>query len=120
MPHRPVVAPVVLVVALALGACSSSKKAADPGPSCADVVDNIMKVTKEKLAGHGDLQVQNRSVMIQQCEKRKLSPEQRTCLAAAKDLNAIATCTPRPATPPRPATKAPAPPTPAPAAPPEN
>lgn len=93
-----VAAPVV-----AIGCQSKKEQPADPGPSCADITDNLMKVTKEKLAGHGDMQIQNRSMMIRQCEKRQLTPEQRRCLATAADLNAIASCTPRPATPGAPA-----------------
>jgi len=84
-----------LLISIALlGACS--KKAADEGPACGAVVDNMMAVTKQQMTGHGDLEVQNRAQMIEQCEKRNLTPAQRTCLVAAKDLAAIAACTPRP------------------------
>lgn len=91
------------VLSLALIACS--KKAAD-GPACGAVVDNMMAVTKQQMTGHGELEVQNRTVMVEQCEKRKLTAAQRTCLAGAKDLAAIAACTPRP-TPPPPANPTP-------------
>ncbi len=81
----------VLLLAL-LAACS---KKAD-GPACGAVVDNMMAVTKQQMTGHGELEVQNRTVMIEQCEKRNLTGAQRTCLVAAKDLAQIAACTPRP------------------------
>lgn len=86
------------VLSLSLVACS---KKADDGPACGAVVDNMMAVTKQQMTGHGELEVQNRTVMIEQCEKRTLTAAQRTCLVAAKDLAAIAACTPRP-TPPNP------------------
>ena len=82
----------VLIVVL-LGACS---KKSDDGPACGAVVDNMMAVTKQQMTGHGELEVQNRTVMVEQCEKRNLTAAQRTCLVAAKDLPAIAACTPRP------------------------
>ncbi len=90
-------AKLLLLAALTLMACSKKSE----GPSCGAVVDNMMAVTKQQMTGHGELEVQNRSAMIEQCEKRSLTPAQRTCLAGAKDLAAIAGCTPR-ATPPKP------------------
>jgi hypothetical protein len=87
---------VVSLLSLVLGgACSKSKS--DDGPPCTTVVDNMMMVTKQAMSGHGDLEVQNRKVMIDQCEKRSLTAAQKTCLATAKDLAGIAACTPRPA-----------------------
>ena len=93
-----------LALALALVACSkSSGPSPDPGPTCAEVVDNMMTVTKQQLTGHGHLELQNRQVMIDTCEGRKLTAAERTCLATAKDLSGIAACTPKPAAPPQPA-----------------
>ena len=83
---------VVLLVVL-VAACS---KKSDDGPTCGAVVDNMMAVTRQQMTGHGELEVQNRTVMIEQCEKRNLTGAQRTCLTVAKDLAAIAACTPRP------------------------
>jgi len=88
-----------LFALLSLAVVGCSKKSAD-GPACGAVVDNMMAVTKQQMTGHGELEVQNRTVMVEQCEKRKLTAAQRTCLVAAKDLPAIAACTPRPTTPP--------------------
>lgn len=82
----------VLLIVL-LGACSKKPD----GPPCSAVVDNMMAVTKQQMTGHGELEVQNRTAMVEQCEKRNLTPAQRTCLVTAKDLAAIAACTPRPA-----------------------
>ena len=84
----------ILLLVLVAAACS---KTADKGPSCAQVVDNMMTVTKQQLTGHGDLEVQNRGQMIEQCEKRDLTVDQKKCLATAKDLTGIAACTPKPA-----------------------
>jgi len=85
----------LVVAALTLAACSKKSE----GPDCGAVVDNMMAVTKQQMTGHGQLEVQNRTVMVEQCEKRNLTAAQRTCLAGAKDLAAIAACTPRPAPP---------------------
>lgn len=94
---------VSLVASLAISfVAGCSKQASDPVPSCPQIVDNMMTVTKQQLTGHDRLQLQNRQQMIDTCEQRKLTPEQRRCLATAKDLTAIAACTPRPATPPQP------------------
>jgi hypothetical protein len=90
-----------LVVLAVLAACS---KPPAPGPSCAQITDHMLEITKQQLAGHGDQQLGDRSVMIEQCEKRKLSREVRDCLMAAKTLAAIAACQPA-----KPAPRAPAP-----------
>lgn len=88
------------LVAGTVTACS--KPAPDPGPSCAQVVDHMLEVTKQQLTGHGDMELGNRKTMIAQCEQRTLSADQRRCLVAAKDLTAIAACSPaRPAPPAR-------------------
>ncbi len=80
----------ILVVALVAGC---SKK--DEGPSCEKVVDNMLSITKSAMAGHGDMELGNRKQMVDQCVKRELTAEQRTCLVNAKDLNALAACTPK-------------------------
>jgi hypothetical protein len=85
----------LLAASLLLFAGACSKSTSDKGPPCATVVDNMMAVTKQAMSGHGDLELQNRKVMIDQCEKRSLTAAQKTCLATAKDLAGIAACTPR-------------------------
>jgi hypothetical protein len=47
------------------------------------------------MTGHGDMELGNKKQMVDQCISRKMSAEQRTCLATAKDLNTIASCTPK-------------------------
>ncbi len=78
-----------MVAAMVLGACS---KSGEDAPSCAAVVDNMIAVTKQQMSNHGGMELQNRKAMIAQCEQRQLPGEQRRCLAAAKDLASIATC----------------------------
>lgn len=80
----------ILVVALIAG-CSKT----DEGPSCDKVVDNMLAVTKTAMTGHGDMELGNRKQMVDQCIARKMPAEQRTCLATAKDLNTIASCSPK-------------------------
>ncbi len=73
----------------------------------------MLQVTKEKLVGHGDMVLGQRTPMIAQCEARKMSADQRRCLMAATDLSMLAACrtgkvqpqdekprNPRPVTPP--------------------
>lgn len=83
---------VIVLLVASLTACS---KTSESGPSCDKVVDNMLAVTKTQLTGHGDMELGNRKVMIEQCEARKMPAEQRTCLVTAKDLAAIAACTPK-------------------------
>lgn len=82
-----------LTALLVLSACS--KKAADV-PSCEKVVDNMLTVTKTAMPGHGDMELGNKKQMVAECEKRGLSDEQKRCIVAAKDLNGLAECTPKP------------------------
>jgi hypothetical protein len=86
-----------LAAVLVLSACSS-KKAADV-PSCEKVVDNMLAVTKQAMPGHGDMELGNKKQMTAECEKRNLTDDQKRCIATAKDLNTLATCTPKPAPP---------------------
>ena len=87
---------IVLATLLVLSACS--KKAADV-PSCEKVVDNMLAVTKTAMPGHGDMEMGNKKQMTAECEKRNLTDDQKRCLVAAKDLNGLAACTPKPAAP---------------------
>lgn len=83
---------VIVLLVASLIACSNKSAS---GPSCDKVVDNMLAVTKTQLTGHGDMELGNRKVMIEQCEARKMPADQRTCLVTAKDLTAIAACTPK-------------------------
>lgn len=78
----------LLAVALLAG-CS---KKADRGPSCAEVTDHMLEVTRQQLTGHGEMELGNRKAMIAQCEERKMPAATRKCLVAATDLPAIAAC----------------------------
>jgi len=68
----------------------------DEGPPCSAVVDHMLEVTKQ-MAGHEDMKLGDRKQMIGLCEKKSYTADEKRCLVAAKDLNAIAAC--RPATP---------------------
>ena len=77
---------------VALAACGSK----DDGPSCDKVVDNMMAITKSAMpAGHDGMEMQNRKAMVDQCVARKMSADERRCLAAAKDVTGMAACTPK-------------------------
>ena len=78
---------------LALAACGSK----DDGPPCEKVVENMMSITKQAMpAGHDGMDAgNNKKAMIDQCVARKMSAEQRRCLATAKDVTGMAACTPK-------------------------
>ena len=88
---------VVLAIAvLAVSGCAKSKKPAEPVPTCAQMTDHMLEITKQQLAGHGDLNLDTqRQGMVDQCEKRNMPPEARKCLMAASTMEAIAACQPR-------------------------
>lgn len=89
-----------IVLLTGLAACKKQEAAKeDPGPPCDKVVDHMLVVMKQGLTGHGDLEMANKQQMVDQCESRKLSAAERTCMLAAKDLAGLAACRPRPATP---------------------
>src|SRR5690349_1197009 len=70
----------------------SSACGADSGPSCTQVTDHMLEVTKQEIAGHGDELLGQRRQMIEQCETRKMTADQRRCLVAAKDMAGFAAC----------------------------
>jgi hypothetical protein len=89
----------LLALALVLVACNKD----DPGPSCAQVVDHVLEVTKQALPGHETVgALGDRKSSIDQCEARKLPKQTRQCLLAAKTLDGFGECykavrgTPRP------------------------
>lgn len=88
----------VLAAMLVVTACSSKKQAADV-PSCEKVVDNMLAITKQAMPGHGDMELGNKKQMVAECGKRNLTDDQKRCMATAKDLSGLATCTPKPAAP---------------------
>ena len=65
----------------------------DPGPSCTQVVDHVLEVTKQVLPGHETVgMVGDRKASIDQCEARKLPKDARKCLVAAKTLDGFGDC----------------------------
>jgi small lipoprotein (TIGR04454 family) len=71
-------------------ACGGKK---DEGPTCEQVTDRILEVTAQALEGHQNTNLPSqRKAMIDQCEKRQMSLETRTCLMGAKTIAEIATC----------------------------
>jgi hypothetical protein len=85
----------ILLLALGLvAACSKS----EPAPSCADVVDHTLAVTKIKY-DHGGMELGDRKGMVAQCEKENFSADMRRCLMAAKNLEEVGKCRPKKAPP---------------------
>jgi len=91
-----------ILAVFALVACSKN----DPGPTCDQVVDHVLEVTKETMVGHdGTMGKAIRSQMIAECEQRHFSKEERQCEMAAKDSATLVACYrkgPPPPPPPRP------------------
>ncbi len=80
---------VMVATAATVVGCGSKS---DPGPTCAQITDHMLEVTKQELVGHGDELLGQRKTMIEQCEGRKLTADQRRCLVAAKDMAGFAAC----------------------------
>ena len=78
-----------LVLAMLL-ACGG--KAESDVPSCAQVMDHILEITRNQLVGHGDEVKSQRAGMVKQCEDRNMAPEIRRCLFQSKTLDDIAKC----------------------------
>ena len=65
----------------------------DSGPSCDQVVDHMLEVTKQQLMGHETANLKSqRKAMVSQCENRNMSGEMRTCLVGAQTITEIARC----------------------------
>jgi hypothetical protein len=77
-----------ILLPLLIAGCSKP----DPGPSCTVIADHMLEVTKQELVGHGDEIMGQRKSMVEGCEARKWSADQRRCLMAAKDLAGFAAC----------------------------
>jgi len=79
----------MILIALLIAACQKD----DPGPTCAQVVDHVLDVTKAVLPGHETVgMTSDRTASIQQCETRKLAKDVRKCLVAAKTLDGFGEC----------------------------
>src|SRR5512140_3969532 len=78
-----------LVLLLLLSGCSKK----DSGPTCEQVVDHMLEVTKQQLMGHEEANlVSQKTAMVAQCEKRNMATEVRTCLMGAQTISDIAKC----------------------------
>ena len=76
------------VLLLALIGCKSEKL-----PTCTEITDHVLELTQKMYPGHGDMgQHGNRKLMIEQCDARKLTGEERKCIMAAKSTDAVAMC----------------------------
>jgi len=65
----------------------------DSGPSCEQVVDHMLEVTKQQLMGHETVNLSSqRKAMVAQCESRNMTTEMRTCLLGAQTIADIAKC----------------------------
>ena len=71
---------VVTLTLLSLVACS---KKGDGAPSCAQVADRMIALTKTEA---------HKDNLVAECEARKVSPAQRTCMVNAKDMGELAGC----------------------------
>lgn len=92
-----------LLLVLVVAGCKK-----DPGPSCEQISDHMLDVTKTAMPGHDPSYLGDRKAMIAQCEKRNLTRDQRTCLMKAKTLPELGDCGPKkPAAPPTPTPTAP-------------
>jgi hypothetical protein len=80
----------VALCAALLVACGGSKKD-DTAPTCEQVVDHLLTVTKQKLAGHGGMELKMRKQWLDHCAAN-LSDEARHCFINAKTLDALADC----------------------------
>ena len=78
-----------IVVMIALAGCGKK----DPGPSCDQVVDHMLEVTKTQLMGHENTNLMSqKKAMVAQCEQRDMSRDVRTCLMGAQTITEIAKC----------------------------
>ena len=65
----------------------------DSGPTCDQVVDHMLEVTKQQMMGHEGANFNSqRKAMVTQCETRNMSTEMRTCLMGTQTISDIAKC----------------------------
>ena len=93
---------IVLVLSL-VAACGGKKSDDDTAPTCAQVVDHMLVITKqEMIAGHDGMGGKMKAQMVAQCETgpSAMSAELRHCVINAKDVNALGECTAKTGKPP--------------------
>jgi len=78
-----------IAVLVILVGCSKKES----GPTCEQVVDHMLTVTKTQLMGHeGANFTQQKKAMVAQCEQRNYNAEMRTCLLTTETISDIAKC----------------------------
>ena len=80
----------VCIALIVLAACQ--KKQEDPGPSCEQLTDHMLQVTRQSLLGHEAMSKNIRAQSIAQCEQRHLTKVTRVCMMAAKDTAGLVEC----------------------------
>jgi hypothetical protein len=75
----------LVIAALLVVVACKEKKSVDQGASCAAVAANLARIAKGMSSTASD---------VARCEAEKFPPAKRTCLANAKDLDALAACIP--------------------------
>lgn len=63
-----------------------------PPPTCEQISDHMLEVTKLAMPGHDPSYLGDRKAMVAQCEKRNLSREVRNCLMKATTLEGLGAC----------------------------
>jgi len=77
-----------ILALFAFAACSKN----DPGPTCDQVVDHMLEITKQVMLGHDSMDATIRKQALAQCQQRKLSKQARECIMAAKDSTSLVAC----------------------------
>jgi hypothetical protein len=98
-----------IVLAALLASCGGKSEKV---PTCAEVTDHMLALMQIAYPGHGDMGAMgNRKLAIEQCEARKLGPDERRCIMKAKASDELGACrrarmgesaAPRPGAPPAP------------------
>lgn len=82
-----------LALVLLLVACGSSKKAEDPGPTCAQLTDHLLQLMSSSMPpGHGNMRMGDKKSMNAHCEEKHMDAKTRTCVLAAKTMPDAAAC----------------------------
>lgn len=76
-----------LALTFTLGLFGAGCGSDSSGASCEKVTDHFLSVAPPELKG----QLGDKKAMIEQCEQ-KMSPEERKCALAAKDMESIMKC----------------------------
>src|SRR5690348_11477829 len=82
----------LVIAVLVVAACHKS----DPGPTCDQVVDHMLDVTKQVMLGHNAMTKDIRKQLVDQCVARNLPKDARECMMAAKDPTSLSACYRRP------------------------